>query len=98
MLRVSSGSITTDPSPRSDPYRLKLRFLRPNRIEQLRARYEHDAGRQHGENPTHIAGVDFHIVTPALDRAHGDREDDQIRLEARLDREQPGNTLTHGHG
>jgi hypothetical protein len=77
---------------------LELLFLRPDRIEQLRAGNEHHAGRQGGEHPTHIAGVDLQIMAAAFDRAHGDGEDDQIRLEASLDREQPGDPLTHRHG
>jgi hypothetical protein len=37
-------------------------------------------------------------MATTLDRAHGDCENDEIRLEARLDREQSGDTLTHRHG
>jgi hypothetical protein len=78
--------------------RHRFQFLGPHRIEQFGARHKHHPGRQGSEHPTHVSRIDFQIVPPSLDRAHGDCEDDQIRLEARLDREQSANTLTHGHG
>jgi len=93
MLRVSPGSITTDPATRRNPRRHPRRFGRPDRIEQLGAGEEHHAGAHYRQQQARIAGIDFHVVAPALDRADGDRISHQERLEAGLDGEQAGDTL-----
>jgi hypothetical protein len=68
---------------------------RPHRIQQLAAGDEHDSGAGEREQPSAPAGVGFQIDPAAIDGPDGDRIDDQPRLPARLDREQPANLLQH---
>ena len=93
MLRGSPGSTTTDPAARGGPRRNQRRFVRPHRIQQFGAGDEHHASAHHRQQDPRIAGIDFHIMTAALDRADGDRISHQERLEAGLDGEQSGETL-----
>ena len=87
MLRVSPGSTTTDPAARGDPGPDQSGLGGPNRIEQFGTGNEHHARAHDREQYAGIAGIGFHIVTSAFDRAHGDRVNHQERLEAGLDRE-----------
>ena len=93
MLRVSPGSITTDPAPWGYLRCDHRRFGWTDGIEQFGAGDEHHAGAHHRQQNPRIAGIGFHIMATALDRADGDRIDHQERLEAGLDGEQPGDTL-----
>ena len=93
MLRVSPGSITTDPAARDGPCRNQRRFGRPHRIQQFGAGDEHHASAHHRQQYSRIAGIGFHIMAAALDRADGDRIGHQKRLETSLDGEQSGETL-----
>ncbi len=93
MLRVSPGSITTDPAARGGPRRDQRGFGGPHRVEQFGAGDEHHAGAHHRQQDARIARIDFHVMAAAFDRADGDRVDYQKRLEAGLDGEQAGETL-----
>jgi hypothetical protein len=101
MTRVSPGSTTTDPAAWADRPRRnrhRLRFRRPHRIEQFGARDEHDAGARHGQQDARIARIDFEVMAAAFDRAHGNRINDEERLEPGLDDEQAGEAFEHDYG
>jgi hypothetical protein len=76
---------------------LDRRRSRLDRIEQLGAGQEHDAGAGEGQHQSAIAGVDFQIVATAFDGAEGERVDHQPHLGAGLDREESGES-SHVHG
>jgi hypothetical protein len=70
----------------------------PDRIEQLAAGEENDAGAAQGEQQAAGARELLHVMVAALDRADGDRVNHQERLEPGLDGEQAGDALQHAHG
>ncbi len=87
MLRVSPGSITTDPASRGDPRGDWCRLGRPYGIEQLGASDEHHAGAHHRQQDARITGIDLHIMATALNRANRDCVDYRKRLKTGLDGE-----------
>jgi hypothetical protein len=70
---------------------------RPDRIQDLRTRQEHDSRARGSQHPAGIAGIKLEIVPAPFDRAEGDRIDHDPRLEARLDHEQSADFLQHCH-
>ena len=66
------------------------------RIEQFPAGKEHHAGAREGQHHSAPAGILMEIDLAAIDRAERDRVDNQPRLKARLDDEQPADLAPHG--
>ena len=66
-------------------------------FEQPGASHEHGAGARRHEQPAWEAGIDLHVVQPALDRPQRERVDYRAGLEAVLDDEQPAELPQHAH-
>src|SRR5690606_17706641 len=73
-----------------------LLAVRPRRLHELGAGEKGRAGAGQRQQPAAEARIELAIVRAPLDRAERQRVDDEHRLEARLDREQPANPAEHG--
>jgi hypothetical protein len=73
------------------------RLRRSDRVEQLAAGEEDNAGAGHREQIPAEARIDFDVVAAAFDRPEGNGIDHQPRLEARLDHEQSADFAQHAH-